>query len=256
VVATVAVGEGPWALGHNPQDNKVYCTNSNGGSVTVIDGATNGVIATLTTGNLPWALCYNPQDNKVYCANYFGNSVSVIDGATDSVIATPETWGSLALCYNALNNRVYCGDYGSDRVSVIDGVTNQVLRTIDVGAGPQDVCHNPARNRVYVANFYGSSVSVLRDSGGGVEESFKPQAPSSKPAATVVRGVLFLPAAVGGGRLAGSARLLDISGRKVLDLKPGANDVRALAPGVYFVRTEPSAVSFRLQAVWKVIVSK
>jgi hypothetical protein len=30
--------------------------------------------------------------------------------------------------------------------------------------------------------------------------------------------------------------LLDSSGRKVLDLHPGANDVRALAPGVYFVR--------------------
>jgi hypothetical protein len=42
----------------------------------------------------------------------------------------------------------------------------------------------------------------------------------------------------------------------VMELHSGPNDVRALAPGVYFVRTEPSAVSFRLQAVWKVIVSK
>ena len=32
------------------------------------------------------------------------------------------------------------------------------------------------------------------------------------------------------------ASLLDATGRKVLDLHPGANDVRALAPGVYFVR--------------------
>ena len=30
--------------------------------------------------------------------------------------------------------------------------------------------------------------------------------------------------------------MLDISGRKVLDLRPGPNDVRALVPGVYFVR--------------------
>ena len=28
---------------------------------------------------------------------------------------------------------------------------------------------------------------------------------------------------------------MDVSGRRVLDLQPGANDVRALAPGVYFV---------------------
>jgi len=39
--------------------------------------------------------------------------------------------------------------------------------------------------------------------------------------------------------------LLDISGRKVLDLHPGANDVSGLCPGVYFVR----AVSRELSAV-------
>lgn len=33
-----------------------------------------------------------------------------------------------------------------------------------------------------------------------------------------------------------TGQLLDISGRKVLDLAPGANDVSRLAPGVYFVR--------------------
>ena len=36
------------------------------------------------------------------------------------------------------------------------------------------------------------------------------------------------------------AELLDITGRKVLDLEPGVNDVRALAPGVYFVRHAPA----------------
>jgi hypothetical protein len=36
--------------------------------------------------------------------------------------------------------------------------------------------------------------------------------------------------------------LLDISGRKVLDLRPGENDVSRLAPGVYFVVQKPQAV--------------
>ncbi|MCX7732347.1 MAG: T9SS type A sorting domain-containing protein [candidate division WOR-3 bacterium] len=34
----------------------------------------------------------------------------------------------------------------------------------------------------------------------------------------------------------GPASLFDITGRKVIDLRPGANDVRQLTPGVYFVR--------------------
>jgi len=68
---------------------------------------------------------------------------------------------------------------------------------------------------------------------------------------TVIRGVLYLPLASGVEREASSV-LLDISGRKVLDLGPGANDVRALAPGVYFVREAQA----QAQAIRKVVVTK
>jgi hypothetical protein len=50
----------------------------------------------------------------------------------------------------------------------------------------------------------------------------------------VVRGVLYLPEAP--DRKARSLSLLDTAGRKVLDLHPGPNDVRSLAPGVYLLR--------------------
>jgi len=86
----------------------------------------------------------------------------------------------------------------------------------------------------------------------GVEESHKPQATSYKPVATIVRGVLVLPRDMGeNGDCPASnsmrcseglspvfARpaLLDLTGRKALDLHPGMNDVSRLVPGVYFVR--------------------
>jgi hypothetical protein len=41
-----------------------------------------------------------------------------------------------------------------------------------------------------------------------------------------------------------------------MDLKAGANDVRALAPGVYFVRSEPSAVSREPSAVSKIVIAR
>ena len=70
----------------------------------------------------------------------------------------------------------------------------------------------------------------------GVEESSKPQSPRPRLGPTMVRGVLFLVEASSPKPQAAS--LLDISGRKVLELTPGANDVRTLAPGIYFVRHE------------------
>ena len=76
-------------------------------------------------------------------------------------------------------------------------------------------------------------------------------------AATIIRNVLSLPPTSAVDREASRA-LLDVSGRKVLDLHSGANDVRALAPGVYFVRSEPTAVSRGPSAVSvrKVVVTR
>ena len=87
-----------------------------------------------------------------------------------------------------------------------------------------------------------------------VEESHKPQATSYKPGATIVRRTLFL---TGGSSSSPSASSLqDISGRKVLELKTGANDVSGLAPGVYFVWEGRQASSHKLQAVRKVVIPR
>jgi hypothetical protein len=89
----------------------------------------------------------------------------------------------------------------------------------------------------------------------GVSEGYSPQLASARLEPTVFRGVLFLPEAASRKPEAASC-LLDISGRRVMDLRPGANDVRALAPGVYFVREEPQAASHKPQVVRKVVVAK
>ncbi|MBM3332323.1 T9SS type A sorting domain-containing protein [candidate division WOR-3 bacterium] len=78
----------------------------------------------------------------------------------------------------------------------------------------------------------------------GAEERPASHVSGHRPAITIVRGVLFLPRDMT-EKFAGSDRvpgpvLLDASGRKVLDLHLGANDVSRLAPGVYFVRVESS----------------
>jgi len=90
---------------------------------------------------------------------------------------------------------------------------------------------------------------------GGVAERSTPGAERLTSTATISRGVLFLPT-VSSHKPQAASWLLDISGRKVLDLMPGPNDVRALAPGVYFVREEPQASSHKPQAVRKVVVER
>ena len=119
-----------------------------------------------------------------------------------------------------------------------------------------DFAWNPIQNRVYVANVDGSSISVLRDSAGGVEESFEPQTAGRRREATIVRGVLVLGAAGGRQNTEYRADLLDVSGRKVFDLSLGANGVSRLAPGVYFVRGPETGDGKPDAAVTKVVIAK
>jgi hypothetical protein len=81
--------------------------------------------------------------------------------------------------------------------------------------------------------------------GLGVEQR-QPTAFGSRFAATVVRKVLRIP----DSPIISRTSLFDMTGRRVTDLHPGANDVSGLSPGVYFVR-EPQT-----QAVRKVVLTR
>jgi len=86
------------------------------------------------------------------------------------------------------------------------------------------------------------------------EDQQTPTANGSRPTATVIRSVLLLQEA--SGRKPQATRcLLDISGRKVLDLTPGANDVSTLPLGVYFVHSVLD-VKADAPSVTKVVIAR
>ena len=110
-------------------------------------------------------------------------------------------------------------------------------------------CDEDENDALYVA---------VRDEPTGIADMPRP---TQVPAATLVRGVLRLD---GLGTRSGSpernsvmsrAALLDISGRKVMELQPGENDIRHLAPGVFFVR-EASGVMPDASTVHKVVIQR
>ena len=86
----------------------------------------------------------------------------------------------------------------------------------------------------------------------GITEQPTQQPVGAELHATVVRNVLVLGAVDSRQNTEYRAELLSIAGRKVMDLEPGANDVRALAPGVYFVREAQA----QAQAIRKIVVTR
>jgi hypothetical protein len=81
----------------------------------------------------------------------------------------------------------------------------------------------------------------------GIEER-PSEATDSRREATVVRGMLFL-GVDSRQNTAYRVELLDATGRRAMDLHPGANDVSALSPGVYVCRLAAGAESRAVRLV-------
>lgn len=93
--------------------------------------------------------------------------------------------------------------------------------------------------------FYGMSLigeGMLRPRIATALAEQPPTATRSAPAASIIRRILILPASEHCLRPV----LLDPTGRKVTDLHTGANDIRLVLPGVYFLRSSPCAPARRI----------
>ncbi len=65
---------------------KIYVSNWDDDTVSVIDGETNTLNSTISVGTNPFGIGVNPNTNKIYVSNYTSNDVYVIDALTDTVI--------------------------------------------------------------------------------------------------------------------------------------------------------------------------
>jgi len=149
---TIPVGRQPIALAVNPVTNTIYSVNRggmNGGSVSVINGATNTVTATISPlYAVGYEAAVDPVTNRAYFTTENG-TVTVVDGATNTVTATVSASRgfSFGVAVDPLTNRIYVGtDAG---LAVIDGATNAVITTVPGFLGGS-VAVNPVTDTVYV----------------------------------------------------------------------------------------------------------
>jgi YVTN family beta-propeller protein len=76
----------PMGVVVSPDDKRVYVANGRGGTVSVIDAATNTVTSTVAVGQRPWGIGITSDGRKLYTANGPSNDVTVIDAASMQVI--------------------------------------------------------------------------------------------------------------------------------------------------------------------------
>ena len=134
------LGNGPFGIAYDSVNERIYVTNSDNNTVSVIDITTNTVIDTISIGVVPFDIAYSHDNQRMYVNNGGGSTVSVINTTTNTVDPTPITVGSApySIAYDYVNQRIYVTNFGDDTVSVIDTTTNTVDSTpITVGDGPE-----------------------------------------------------------------------------------------------------------------------
>ena len=115
--------------------------------------------------------------------------------------------------------------------------TDSVVGRVFIGKPIRGLAANPRGNYLYACAYLGG-VAVISDTTRVGLSASRGTGLTSPVRPALVRGALLIAEQAG-------ATLLDIAGRRVMELKPGENDVRGVAPGVYFV-SERLAVSGKL----------
>jgi YVTN family beta-propeller protein len=85
-VITLPKDSKPMGVVVSPDDKRVFVANGRGGTVSVIDAATNTVATTVPVGQRPWGIAITADGRKLYTANGPSNDVTVIDVASMQVI--------------------------------------------------------------------------------------------------------------------------------------------------------------------------
>ncbi|CAL9633096.1 hypothetical protein SUDANB120_06150 [Streptomyces sp. enrichment culture] len=167
VVATIPVGVKPVGVAVDVHDH-VFVTNSDGGTISVIDSATNAVSATLNVGFGPESVATDPQFG-VYVANGGNLTVSALDVFHAPVVAIfiggfaghPPP-NRIRVAVDHLMGRAYVASRG-DRVSIIKISSAPPALSSDFFnvEGPLGLAVDPVSHRVFVTQPGHNKVSVI-----------------------------------------------------------------------------------------------
>jgi YVTN family beta-propeller protein len=228
VVATIPVGDRPAGVALSPDGSQLFVTNFFGGTLSIIDTATDTVTDTVTVGTDPNGVV--EIGGSVYVANLVSGTISVVDPATGTVTGTITLTGTLApapsgLAASADGTYLYADDSRNGATDVIDITepTPTVIGSASVGTYPAYLLTDGTT--AYVANATQGSgpgtVSVL-----DVANPTAPSVTSTIDVGSHPYGVALIPA-TGQVLVAnsgdGTVSVIDTASGAVVDTVPVAS---------------------------------
>ena len=138
--------------------NQIYVANQTDGTVTVINGATNGT-STVTVGSSPVAVAVNPITNLIYVANSGSDTVTAINGATDATTTVSVGSAPSAISVDQAANKIYVTNGGNGTEH-----RNRRREQYDASGSPEPpvgIAADPVTGKAFAANHGNNNVTAL-----------------------------------------------------------------------------------------------
>jgi YVTN family beta-propeller protein len=161
VVATIAVGSNPIAIGMSADDTLAYVANLNSNNLSIIDTESDQVIGTVNAGPTPRDVGATPDGRYLLVVNQSTNSVTVLDASDYTVIASiPVGTFPCAISIAPDGRAAYVTNRTSNDVSIIDLTTFAVVN-VPVGTFACDVMVSPDGHWAIVTNRLSGNVTII-----------------------------------------------------------------------------------------------
>ena len=160
ILKTFPTGKGPDGIGISENDSKLFVTNTEDGSISVIDIET-GKKSIIKTGGKPELIHGNKDHSLLYISNFFGNKIHIIDTEKGEIVKeiegvkTPEE-----AVLSKDENILYVVSFDLSEVFVYDAVTLE-KQSVTYKTGNKPIGVMPVGNKLYVSNYGDNSISII-----------------------------------------------------------------------------------------------
>jgi YVTN family beta-propeller protein len=166
VAVTIGVGSSPFGVAYDPNDSRVFVTNTASANVTAVSDATNLTVGSVNVGASPLGIAFDNATDQIFVANSGSNTVSVISASTLKIVTNVSVGsGPTGVAYDPVSRNVFVANNGSDNVTTISTATDTVVANTAAGSGPYAVAVDNRSGNVFVTNAGSGNVTVLDPTG-------------------------------------------------------------------------------------------
>jgi YVTN family beta-propeller protein len=154
----------PYAVAVDSTTDRVYVSQGEGGSISVIDGSSYSVAATVQGAGTPYALAVDEAQDLIFAADTSANSLWIINGSTDAVLARVPMGDTSALAVDPTLHEAFVANLSSDpqsgTIDVVNTTSMGIVRTVQVPIPPGHFAVDTVSHLLFVTSSAASGSGV------------------------------------------------------------------------------------------------